>query len=153
MSSSRFLAIFWWLFRMRHSRISSNFGAKIQICLKIKVFFKIEFLDKNSTFRIVCVEKWAKGKEGKTKLATLEHLSSFFSHHSFFAGQVQVRLWQLTLRLTIILNVEEWLMKLKSWMKQKVTSWTNWLVNFCWSFGRPWWRQRFFVQFGSCQCT
>ena len=31
------------LFRMKYSRISSNFGAKIQICLKVR-FVKIEFL-------------------------------------------------------------------------------------------------------------
>ena len=37
---------------MKYSRIFSNYGAKIQICLKVN-YVKIEFLNKNSTFKIV----------------------------------------------------------------------------------------------------
>ena len=43
------------LFRIQYSRKSSNFGAKIQICLKLKILSKLIFGTKIRTFRLVCM--------------------------------------------------------------------------------------------------
>ena len=54
-------------------------------------------------------------ERNRRKLWTICHHFFFKRHHSFFAGQVQVRLWQLNFAH----HSDSWLMKLKSWMKQK----------------------------------
>ena len=44
---SRFsIRIFWYFFKMKYSKISSNFNAKIQICLKVKFWSKLIFWTK-----------------------------------------------------------------------------------------------------------
>ena len=58
------------LFRIKYSRIHSDFGAKIQICLKVKFYQNWFFLEKNATFGIVCNNSWRYRKQINRETST-----------------------------------------------------------------------------------